>query len=212
MVGQRLVQGLQGHPWFELVAVAASERSADRPYAEASRWRLGGDPPESSESLRVLRCDPGQMPKGVHLVLSALDNEVAGEVETGFAEAGFAVVSNAGAHRMDPRVPLVIPEVNPEHLSLVSEQPTEGFVVTNPNCSAMPVAMVLAPLHAAFGVRSVVAATWQAMCTPIPVPRKRRWPGSPRRSWGAQVPRPNFLSLPAVCACRSPMVTWSACR
>ena len=114
-------------------------------------------------ALIVKDCDVTQMPEGVRLVFSALDSGPAKAIEGSFRDAGFAVVSNASAYREDPLVPLVIPEVNPEHLSMLDSQPGEGFILTNPNCSAIPLTMVLAPLDEAFGVEAVVASTWQAV-------------------------------------------------
>ncbi len=163
MVGQRIVERIEQHPWLEVRGVAASERSANRGYSEATSWRLPGKPFGGCGDMEVLPCTPEAMPEGVRLVLSAMDGAAAGPIEEAFRAAGFAVVSNAGAHRQDANVPLVIPEVNPDHLSLVESQPGEGFIVTNPNCSAMPLTMALAPLHAAFGVDAVVASTWQAV-------------------------------------------------
>src|SRR5687767_13701228 len=114
MVGQRMVELLRGHPFFQISALAASERSADRPYAEAAPGRLAMDVPTDVAQRKVVSCSPDQMPGGTKIVLSALDSAVAGPIERTFAEAGFAVVSNASNHRMDPKVPLVIPEVNPD--------------------------------------------------------------------------------------------------
>lgn len=162
MVGQRMIERLAGHPWLRLVAVAASARSAGRPYGEAAIWRLPGELPEAVAAMPVLPCTPAAMPPGVRLVLSALDSGVAGEIEASFRDAGFAVVTNAGHFRMDPRVPLVIPEVNPHHLSLLDDQ-GPGFIVANANCCAIPLVMAMAPLHARFGVRAAVVSTWQAV-------------------------------------------------
>jgi aspartate-semialdehyde dehydrogenase len=164
LVGQRLVVRLADHPWFELVAVAASGRSAGRPYAEAVEWKLPGAVPESVADLVVVNTDPG----GVRapLVLSALDASVAGEIEDAFAATGRAVVSNARNHRMAPDVPLVVPEINADHLALVAAQQArrggEGFIVTNPNCSTIALVLALAPLHAAARVRRAVVSTMQA--------------------------------------------------
>ena len=163
MVGQRLVQRLHRHPQFQLVAVAASERSAGRSYREATTWRLPGEAFGDAAGLQVLRCHSSEMPEGVKLVFSALDSGPARTIEAEFREAGFAVVSNASAYRVDPLVPLVIPEINPEHLSMLENQPGEGFILTNPNCSAIPLTMALAPIDEAFGVEAVVASTWQAV-------------------------------------------------
>jgi aspartate-semialdehyde dehydrogenase len=165
MVGQRLVERLVDHPWFEPTALAASERSAGRPYGEACAWRLPGALHAGLGGREVLPCDPAAAPPGVRVVLSALDSSVAGEIEASFRAAGFAVVSNASNFRQDPEVPLVIPEVNPEHLSLVEGQRRRhgGYIVTNPNCCSIPLAMALAPLHRAWGVQALVASTWQAV-------------------------------------------------
>jgi aspartate-semialdehyde dehydrogenase len=165
-VGERLVERLQAHPWFELVGVTGSPRSVGRGFAEV----VGGpDPrglPWSPEVARlpVLPPEPERLPPAV-LAFSALDAEVAGDVERAFAEAGRLVVTNARPHRMDPRVPLLVPEVNPESLALLGEQgfPKGGGLVANPNCSTIGVALALAPLHRAFGVRRLHVTTLQAI-------------------------------------------------
>jgi len=163
MVGQRIVQRLAGHPSLRVAAVAASERSIGRPYAEACTWRLAGAPFGEAADLPVLPCDPGAMPAGARTALSALDAGPARDIEGAFRGAGWAVVSNASAWRSDPLVPLVVPEVNPDHLGLTGQQPGPGYIVTNPNCCAVPLSLVLAPLHRRFGVEAVVASTWQAV-------------------------------------------------
>lgn len=166
MVGQRLVSLLADHPWFEVAALAASERSAGKRYAEACAWRLPGEPWAGLGDVEVLPCEPEAVAKTVDagaIALSALDTAPAKTIEVAFAEAGFAVVSNASAYRMDPRVPLVIPEINADHLALLDTQPWAGALVTNPNCTAMPVAMALAPLHRAFGVEALTVASYQAV-------------------------------------------------
>lgn len=160
MVGQRLIQLLRDHPWFEVGAVCASERSVGLPYAEATTWRL--EPPEPELEMRVLPCTPEAV-SGCRVVLSALPSDSAREAERAFAAAGFAVVSNAGAFRMDPTVPLIIPEVNPDHLSWIGRQPGPGFIVTNPNCNAIPLTIALAPLHRRWGVEAACISTWQAV-------------------------------------------------
>ena len=160
MVGQRLIQLLHDHPWFELAAVCASERSVAKRYDQACTWRL--EPPEPVVDLPVLPCSPKALP-GVRVVLSALPSSTAHETERAFAAAGFAVVSNAGAFRMDPTVPLVIPEVNPDHLSWLNRQAGPGFIVTNPNCNAIPLTIALAPLHHRWGVEAACVSTWQAV-------------------------------------------------
>ena len=162
MVGQRMIQLLQNHPVFELAALAASERSAGRPYGQATRWRLPGNIPENVAAMPVLNSAPDAMPEHVRLVLSALDSSVAKEIEADFREARFAVVSNASAWRMDPDVPLIIPEVNADALTLIDKQ-GPGFIVANPNCCAIPLAMALAPLHSRWGVQAVTVSTWQAV-------------------------------------------------
>lgn len=163
MVGQRLIQRLSDHPQFKVVAVAASARSAHKPYREATTWRLPGEPYGEAGDLVVLPATVEAMPAGVSLAFSALDSGPAKSIERAFQQAGWGVVSNASAYREDPLVPLVIPEINPEHLSMLEAQPGPGFILTNPNCCAIPLAMALAPLDEAFGVEAVVASTWQAV-------------------------------------------------
>ncbi|GAB4374878.1 MAG: aspartate-semialdehyde dehydrogenase [Acidobacteriota bacterium] len=164
LVGQRLVALLDGHPMFELAQVAASDRSAGRPYARAATWRLPVPVPERAASLEVLPCDPARIDAPV--VLSALDASVAREIEAAFAAAGRIVVSNARSWRREPDVPLVVPEVNADHLALIERQREargwSGAIVTNPNCSVIGLVLALAPLHAEAGVRRVVATTLQA--------------------------------------------------
>jgi len=162
-VGQRFVQLLADHPWFEVVDLAASDRSAGKPYREACTWRLAGTPPEAIGAMRVATCEG---PFKAKVLFSGLDSSVAGEVEATLADQGYAVISNARNHRMDPDVPLLIPEVNPDHLDALAVQRKRtraGYIVTNPNCSVVGLAMALAPLHRAFGVREVAVATLQAL-------------------------------------------------
>jgi aspartate-semialdehyde dehydrogenase len=163
-VGQTFVRLLDGHPWFELAEVAASERSAGRPYAEVTRW-IEGEMPSGVAALTVKPCDPAAVDATV--VFSALDSNVAGEVEAAFAAAGRLVLSNAKNYRMEPDVPLVIPEVNADHLALLDAQRARrgwrGGIVTNANCAATMAAMALAPLHKAYGARRVFVATMQAV-------------------------------------------------
>ena len=163
MVGQRMVSLLADHALFDVVALAASERSAGRPYADAARWLLPGDCPDALARAAVLPCDPLALSQRCRLVLSALDSSVAGPLELAFRDAGFAVVTNAGAHRMAPGVPLVIPEVNPGHVALLDRRKEPGFILANPNCTAIPLTMALAPLHRAWGVEAVTVASWQAV-------------------------------------------------
>jgi aspartate-semialdehyde dehydrogenase len=167
MVGQRFIELLQGHPWFELVGLGASERHSGRPYAEVSRWRLpSSEMPDSAGRLPIVTCSPEALP-AVKIVFSALPAEVAGEIEEVFARAGVAVFSNAKNHRMAADVPLLIPEVNADHAAAIVQQRRlrnwSGCIVTNANCSATPLAMALKPLHEAFGVRKVMVTTLQAI-------------------------------------------------
>jgi aspartate-semialdehyde dehydrogenase len=162
MVGQRMIEQLRDHPWIELAAVAASSRSAGRSYGEATTWRLPGSMPPEVAAMPVRVCAPDAMPPGVRVVLSALDADAAREIEGAFRAAGFGVITNASAFRADPDVPLVVPEVNPEHLSLLDGQ-GPGFILANPNCCAVPLAIALAPLHERWGVEAAVVATWQAV-------------------------------------------------
>lgn len=164
-VGQAFVRLLAAHPWFELAELAASERSAGRPYGEATRW-IGGDAiPTGVADRVVVSCDPAAVDADV--VFSALDSSVAGDVESAFARAGKVVLSNARNFRMDDDVPLVIPEVNPGHLALLERQRRArgwpGAIVTNANCSTIALALALAPLHERFGVERVFVATMQAV-------------------------------------------------
>jgi aspartate-semialdehyde dehydrogenase len=164
MVGQRLVSLLESHPWFEVAWLAASEKSAGKPYAEACSWRLRDPMPKAARALGVEECRPGKAPQ---LVFSSLDSRVAGEVEGDFACAGHVVVSNSSNYRMEPDVPLLIPEVNPEHLVLVRGQRQrhgwKGMIVTNPNCTTVGLAMSLAPLERAFGLEKVLMTSMQAV-------------------------------------------------
>jgi aspartate-semialdehyde dehydrogenase len=161
MVGQQLVRRLERHPWFRLTWVAASERSEGRRYGDVP-WLLGGTVPEYARDLRVEKPVPGRAPQ---LLLSALDAEAAFRLEHAFAEAGHAVVSNARTHRLEPDVPLLIPEVNADHLALISAQREargwRGAVVTNPNCSTVFLALVLAACRP-FSPRRVLVTTFQA--------------------------------------------------
>ncbi len=163
-VGQRFIQLLDGHPWFEIAWLAASERSAGQSYAEAVRWRLTTPLSERIAAMPVSPADPAAAPK---VVFAALDAAIAEKLEPRFASAGCAVITNSSAFRMHEQVPLVIPEVNAGHITLIERQPwrseSRGFIVTNPNCSAIGLVMALAPLHQAFGVESVAAVTMQAV-------------------------------------------------
>ncbi len=163
MVGQHFVKFLQGHPWFELKWGGASDRSAGKQYRDATNWRLDGTMPASVADLKVDDCKPGNAPR---LLFSAMDASVATEIERAFAEAGHIVVSNSKNHRMEQDVPLLVPELNADHLQLVPVQQRnrgwKGQIVTNPNCSTVVLTMGLGPLKQ-FGIRRVVATTMQAI-------------------------------------------------
>ncbi|OFW45639.1 MAG: aspartate-semialdehyde dehydrogenase [Acidobacteria bacterium RIFCSPLOWO2_12_FULL_67_14b] len=163
MVGQQFVSRLARHPWFRVTWLAASERSQGKRYREVAPWRLATQMPGASAERVVESCEPGKGPK---VVFSGLDASVAGDIEGAFAAAGHIVVSNARNFRMDPLVPLLIPEINADHLTLLDEQRrTKGWpgaIVTNPNCSTVVLAMALAPLRV-FNLRAVVVSTMQAV-------------------------------------------------
>ena len=164
-VGQAFVRLLADHPWFELKEVVASERSAGRPYREATRWISDTAMPAAASELTVLPCEASKVQSPI--VFSALDSSVAGDAEPAFARAGRVVLSNAKNYRMEPDVPLVIAEVNPDHLDVLDAQRKgrkwDGAIVTNGNCSAIAATIPLAALHQIFGVKRVFAATMQAV-------------------------------------------------
>jgi aspartate-semialdehyde dehydrogenase len=163
MVGQEFVSFLQGHPWFEMKWAGASDRSAGKKYREATSWRLDGVMPETVADLTVEESKPGNAPR---LLFSAMDASVATEIERAFAAAGHVVVSNSKNHRMERDVPLLVPEINPDHLKLIPTQQRKrgwkGQIVTNPNCSTAVLTLALAPLKA-FGIERVVVTTMQAI-------------------------------------------------
>ncbi len=163
MVGQHFIRFLQGHPWFKLTWLGASDRSAGKKLRDATSWRLDGEMPAGASEIVVSESQPGNAPK---LVFSAMDASVATDIERAFAAAGHIVVSNSRNHRMEPDVPLIVPEVNPDHLQLLPIQQTrrgwKGLIVTNPNCSTVVLTMALAPM-ATFGIERVIAATMQAV-------------------------------------------------
>jgi aspartate-semialdehyde dehydrogenase len=164
MVGQRFVQLLADHPWFEITALAASERSVGIPYGEACHWVVSEEMPVVAKDIVVQECEPHL---NCRLVFSALPAEAAGPIEEEFAAAGYAVSSNARNHRLDPDVPLLVPEVNPDHVALIETQRRnrgwKGFIVTNPNCCAAPLALALKPLWDRFGIATLNVATMQAL-------------------------------------------------
>jgi aspartate-semialdehyde dehydrogenase len=164
VVGQRFIQMLEHHPWFEVAWLAASDRSEGKPYAEAARWRLKTAIPAAVAKMTVSPATPEGAPK---VIFAALDSSIAAEMEPRFADAGCYVVSNSSALRMQSDVPLVIPEVNADHIKLIDVQAwrkkSGGYVVTNPNCSAIGLVLALAPLHRQFGLDAVMAVTMQAV-------------------------------------------------
>lgn len=164
-VGQRFIQLLQGHPQFEISALAASDRSAGKTYAEACAWKLNGTIPENVREIEVTPIEP---PIDCDIVFSSLPSSVARETEELFARAGFPVISNSSSYRMDEDVPLLIPEINADHLGLIDVQRQKrgfgkGFIVTNPNCAVASFAPPLAALQRKFGIESVVVTTMQAI-------------------------------------------------
>ena len=164
MVGQRFIQLLENHPWFEVAWLAASDRSSGKPYGEAAKWRLDSPLPDRIARMTVAPADPVGAPK---IIFAALDADIAREMEPRFAAAGCAVVSNSSAYRMAANVPLVIPEINAEHLHLIEEQPSRaksgGYMVTNPNCSTIGLVMALKPLEERFGIEQIFVTTMQAV-------------------------------------------------
>jgi len=162
-VGQRFIQLLEGHPWFDVTWLAASDRSAGKSYSGAMKWRLATPLPENIANMPVSPATPEDAPR---LIFAALDSAAASELEPLFAASGRAVVSNSSSFRMVADVPLVIPEVNGDHLKLLQTQKWSrkgGMIVTNPNCSAIGLVMALAPLHRRFGVEKVFVTTMQAV-------------------------------------------------
>lgn len=171
MVGQRFIQLLSNHPWFEIAWLAASDRSAGKTYGEACRWKLDTPLPKHIAAMTVQPNVPegtvGELPK---IIFAALDADIARELEPKFAAAGCAVISNSSAFRMVADVPLVVPEVNSDHLSLIDAQATRkensgngGYIVTNPNCSTIGLVLALKPLEERFGIESVFVTTMQAV-------------------------------------------------
>ena len=163
-VGQTFIRVLRDHPWFRVAEVAASERSASRSYAEATHW-LEGDLPDDVAAMRVSVCSPHAVTSPI--VFSALDSSVAGDIEIAFARAGRFVCSNAKNHRMEPDVPLLIPEINAPHIAVLGAQQKRwgwtGGIITNANCASTVAALALAPIHEAFGVTMIFIATMQAV-------------------------------------------------
>lgn len=163
-VGQKFIKLLEGHPWFEVTEVAASERTSGKLYGDAVSWKQVTPIPEAVRSLVIKPCTPELK---CRIAFSGLDANVAGQVEEDFARAGYVVLSNSRNHRMDEDVPLVIPEVNPEHLGLIPIQRKKrnatGYMVTNANCTTMFLAMALGPIHKAFKLEKVFMVSMQAV-------------------------------------------------
>jgi aspartate-semialdehyde dehydrogenase len=175
-VGQRFAQLIADHPYFEIGALTASDRSVGKRYADACKWLLRGGMPSAVADLTVVPTEAAAIPSDVRLLFSALPSGNAGPVEEELAAAGFAVCSNAASHRMDPDVPLLIPDVNPDHTALIpvqqarrgwnrgpSTQLRAGFIVTNPNCTTTHLVCALKPLHDAFGLAAVNVVSMQAI-------------------------------------------------
>jgi aspartate-semialdehyde dehydrogenase len=166
MVGQRFIQLLQNHPWFEIAELAASERSASRTYGEAAseKWKLESAIPAEAASMMVKECVPDL---DCRIVFSALDAGVAGPIEAEFAKAGYVVSSNSKNHRMVDDVPLLVPEVNADHTAIIEHQKKryhgKGYIVTNPNCSTIGLVLALAPLHKSYGITTIMVTTMQAL-------------------------------------------------
>jgi aspartate-semialdehyde dehydrogenase len=164
MVGQRFIQLLENHPWFKITWLAASDRSSGKRYEDAAKWRLDTPCPERIAKMTISPADPVGAPK---IIFAALDTDIARELEPRFAAAGCAVVSNSSAFRMHPNVPLVIPEVNADHLHLIEDQSwrkeSGGYIVTNPNCCAIGLVLALKPIEERFGIEQVFVTTMQAV-------------------------------------------------
>ncbi|OUJ19007.1 Aspartate-semialdehyde dehydrogenase Acd [Methanonatronarchaeum thermophilum] len=164
MVGQRFISLLTDHPWFNLTALAASERSAGKKYSEAANWVLDTEMPESVRDIEVVETQPGFE---ADIIFSALPSNIAREVEPKFAEQGYTVASNASAYRMAEDVPLLIPEVNPEHIDLIDIQREnrgwDGAIITNPNCSSIILTLPVTPIAREFGIKNLRVATLQAV-------------------------------------------------
>lgn len=167
-VGQKFIRLLENHPWFTIAALGASERSAGKKYAQAVNWIESTDIPTNVAGMKVNECHPLEM-KNIDFVFSGLDSSVATDIEMAFAEEGIPVISNAKNYRMHPKVPLLVPEINPDHIEIITQQTFSasgdkfGFIVTNPNCVCVPLVMALKPLHDAFGIESVVVTSMQSI-------------------------------------------------
>ena len=164
-VGQRLIHMLRNHPYFEVTALAASDRSEGKRFADVCNWKLPYEAPEAVKEIKVFGCKP---PLDCDVVISSLPSDIAIEAEASFAAAGFPVISNSSSYRMPEDIPLVIPEINPDHLDVIPTQKKNrgydrGYLVTNPNCTTIGLVMALAPLHRAFGLEAVMMTSMQAL-------------------------------------------------
>ncbi|MBU1113848.1 MAG: aspartate-semialdehyde dehydrogenase [Bacteroidetes bacterium] len=159
-VGQKFIELLKDHPWFEIAELGASERSAGKKYIDATNWIMKNQLQPEVANIVVKECTPDYESK---LIFSGLDSSVAEQIETDFANAGYFVISNSRNHRFDKDVPLMIPEVNADHLKLIDSQPYKGGIVTNPNCSTIGMILALKPLHDAFKIKKINVVTMQAL-------------------------------------------------
>lgn len=165
-VGQKFIRLLQNHPWFTISALGASERSSGKRYKDAANWVEDVNLPDYIAEMIVSDCSPSPF-EGVDFVFSGLDSSVATEIEGDLARAGTPVISNAKNYRMDPTVPLLVPEVNPDHIELIKTQTFttdgSGWIVTNPNCVAVPLSIALKPIYDTFGIEALILTTMQAI-------------------------------------------------
>jgi aspartate-semialdehyde dehydrogenase len=165
-VGQKFIRLLDNHPWFSVKVLGASKRSAGKTYKQAAHWIEKTEQPSAAAELEVKACNPSEF-EDVDFVFSGLDSSVAGDIEKNFAEAGIPVISNAKNYRMHDQVPLLVPEVNPDHAELIKKQSFDpngnGWIVTNPNCVSVPLSMSLRPLHDAFGIDSLIVTSMQSV-------------------------------------------------
>jgi len=160
LVGQRFIQLLSGHPFFEISALAASDNSSGKKYIEAVHWHLNTPIPDKVKGMVVRDCRPDFE---ADYVLSALPSDVAGPIEEELLAAGYIIFSNAASHRLNQNVPIVVPEVNLDHLNLIQSQETKGKIITNPNCSTTGLVMALKPIMDRFGLEAIEVVTMQAI-------------------------------------------------
>lgn len=164
-VGQRVIHMLRNHPYFKVTALAASDRSEGKRFADVCNWKLPFEMPDAVKDIKVFGCKP---PLDCDVVISSLPSDIAVEAEGAFAAAGYPVISNSSSYRMPDDVPLVVPEINPDHLDIIPYQQKKrgydkGYLVTNPNCTTIGLVMVLAPLHKVFGLEAVMMTSLQAI-------------------------------------------------